>query len=340
MEKIKVQDSVGTVLIHDMTQIIPGVIKGPRFHKGHVIREEDIPVLLSMGKEHIFVWDQTPGLIHENEAAEHLAQAVSGPGLVLDEPKEGKITITAAHDGLLYSSEEGILALNTLDGVILATLHNHYPVKKGEKVAGTRVVPLMIDEKVIIAAEEIVGSFSHPILDVRPLKHLKVGIVVTGSEVFHGRIKDKFGPVLREKVQNWGSVVLDLTMASDDVELIQSSIQNQLNKGAEMILVSGGMSVDPDDVTPAAIKGMGAELITYGAPVLPGAMFMLAYLGDVPIMGLPGCVMYSKNTVFDLVAPRLLTGERLTRLDIVKLGHGGLCLDCAVCTYPRCSFGK
>jgi len=340
MEKIKVQDSVGAILIHDMTQIIPGVIKGPRFHKGHIIREEDIPVLLSMGKEHIYVWDQIPGLIHENDAAERLALAVSGPGLVLDEPKEGKINLTAAYDGLLYASEEGILALNSLEGVILATLHNHYPVKKGEKIAGTRVVPLMIDERVIIEAEEIVGSYSHPILDVRPLKHLKVGIVVTGSEVFHGRIKDKFGPVLREKVENWGSVVLDQTMASDDVELIQSSIQNQLDKGAEMILVSGGMSVDPDDLTPAAIKGMGAELITYGAPVLPGAMFLLAYLGDIPIMGLPGCVMYSKNTVFDLVAPRILTGERLTRLDIVKLGMGGLCLDCAVCTYPRCSFGK
>lgn len=340
MEKIKVQDSVGAILIHDMTQIIPGVIKGPRFRKGHVVREEDIPVLLSMGKEHIFVWDQTSGLIHENEAAERLARAVSGSGLVLDEPKEGKINLTAAHDGLVYASEEGILALNTLEGVILATLTNHYPVKKGDKIAGTRVVPLMIDEKVIIEAEETVGSFSNPILDVRPLKHLKVGIVVTGSEVYHGRIQDKFGPVLRQKVENWGSVVIEQALASDDVPLIQSSIQNQLNMGAEMILVSGGMSVDPDDVTPAAIKEMGAKLITYGAPVLPGAMFMLAYLGNVPIMGLPGCVMYSKKTIFDLVAPRLLTGERLSRHDIIKLGMGGLCLECPVCTYPHCSFGK
>ena len=340
MEKIKVQDAVGAILIHDMTQIIPGVIKGPRFRKGHVVREEDIPVLLSMGKEHIFVWDQTPGLIHENEAAERLAQAISGPGIVLDEPKEGKITLTAAHDGLVYSSEEVILTLNTLEGVILATLHNHYPVKKGDKIAGTRVVPLMIEEKLIIEAEEIVGSYSSPILDVRPLKHLKVGIVVTGSEVYHGRIQDKFGPVLRAKVESLGSVVLEQVLASDDVSLIQSSIKDQLNNGAEMILVSGGMSVDPDDVTPAAIKGMGAELITYGAPVLPGAMFMLAYLGEVPIIGLPGCVMYSKKTIFDLVAPRMLTGERLTRLDILKLGVGGLCLECPVCTYPRCSFGK
>lgn len=340
MEKIKVQDSVGAVLIHDMTQIIPGVVKGPRFRKGHIVREEDISVLLSMGKEHVYVWDPTPGLIHENEAAERLAHAVSGSGLILDEPKEGKVTLTAAHDGLLYASEDGIWALNTLEDIILATLHKHYPVKKGDKVAATRVVPLMIDEKVVLEAERIVQTFSNPILDVRPLKQLKVGIVTTGSEVYHGRIQDKFGPVLRSKIEGWGSVVLDQTFASDDVPLIQSCIQKHLNQGAEMILVSGGMSVDPDDVTPTAIKEMGAELITYGAPVLPGAMFLLAYIGDVPIMGLPGCVMYSKTTAFDLFAPRLLTGERLSRLDIVKLGHGGLCLDCPVCTYPHCSFGK
>lgn len=340
MEKIKVKDSVGAILIHDMTQIIPGVSKGPRFRKGHIIREEDIPVLLSMGKEHIYVWDQTPGLIHENEAAERLAQAVAGPGLLLGEPKEGKVNLTAAYDGLLYSSVDGILALNTLENVILSTLHNHYPVKKGEVVAGTRVVPLMIDESVIKEAEGIAESFSEPILEVRRLKPMKVGIVTTGSEVYHGRIQDKFGPVLRAKVENWGSEVIAHTLANDDVAFIQFSIRDQLNQGAEMILVSGGMSVDPDDVTPTAIKEMGAELITYGAPVLPGAMFLLAYMGDVPIMGLPGCVMYSKTTAFDLIAPRLMTGERLNRTDIVKLGSGGLCLNCPVCIYPRCSFGK
>lgn len=340
MEKIKVQDSVGAVLIHDMTQIIPDVVKGPRFRKGHVIQEEDIPVLLSMGKEHVFVWDQTPGLIHENEAAERLAHAVSGPGLTLSGPKEGKITLIATLDGLLYASEDGILALNMLQNVIVSTLHNHYPVKKGDKIGGTRVVPLMIDEKVILEAERIAHTFSAPLLEVRPLKHFKVGIVTTGSEVYHGRIQDKFGPVLKSKVENWGSVVLTQAFASDDIPMIQNAIRDQLNQGADMILVSGGMSVDPDDVTPTAIKEMGAELITYGAPVLPGSMFLLAYIGKVPIMGLPGCVMYSKTTVFDLVATRLLAGERLSRFDIVKLGHGGLCLDCPVCTYPHCSFGK
>jgi molybdenum cofactor synthesis domain-containing protein len=265
---------------------------------------------------------------------------VSDSRLILEEPKEGKVTLTAAYDGLLYVSEDDILALNTLEYIIISTLHNHRPVKKGDKIAGTRVVPLMIDEKVILEAERISQTFSTPILEVRPLKPLKVGIVTTGSEVYHGRIQDKFGPVLRAKIEGWGSVVLDQTFASDDVPLIQSCIQDHLNQGAEMILVSGGMSVDPDDVTPTAIKEMGAELITYGAPILPGAMFLLAYIGDVPIMGLPGCVMYSKTTAFDLFAPRLLTGERLSRLDIVKLGVGGLCLDCPTCTYPQCSFGK
>lgn len=340
MQKIRVQDAVGSVLIHDMTQIVPGESKGPRFHKGHVVKEEDIPVLLSMGKEHIYVWDQTPGLIHENEAAERLAKAISGPGIRLEAPKEGKVNLIADADGLLYASEEGILALNSLEYIILATLHSYRPVRSGQKLAGTRVVPLMIDEKVILEAERIASTYSEPILQIKSLKHWKVGIVTTGSEVYHGRIQDKFGPVLFKKVEEWGSEVIGQTFASDNITMIQERIHEHLTKGAEVILVTGGMSVDPDDVTPTAIKEMGAELITYGSPILPGAMFLLAYLNGVPIMGLPGCVMYSKTTIFDLVTPRIFTGERLSRRDIAKLGHGGLCLDCKVCTYPHCSFGK
>ena len=340
MKRIKIQDAIGSTLIHDITLIVPGVYKGPRFRKGHVVQKEDVPVLLNMGKEHIYVWDQIPGLIHENEAAQRLARAAAGDGLLLDEPREGKITFTAAYDGLFYASENDFLALNLLDGVVLSALPNHYPVQAGAKVAGTRVVPLMIDEKIIVQAEEIAANCRSEILEIRRLKPLKTGIVITGNEIYQGRIEDRFGPVLRAKVESWGSVVLSEVLGSDDVDLIQNNIREQIEKGAEMILVSGGMSVDPDDVTPAAIKGLGAEIITYGAPVLPGAMFMLAYLGDIPIMGLPGCVMYAKETVFDLVAPRILTGERLERKDIVKMGLGGLCLECPVCTYPRCSFGK
>lgn len=340
MEKIRVENAVGCVLIHDMTQIIPGEKKGVRFPKGHIVKEEDISVLLSMGKEHVYVWSQSEELIHENEAAERLAKAVAGPGLQLSEPHEGKINLTAEYPGLLYADEEGILALNSLEYIVLATLHSHRPVKAGDKVAGTRVVPLMIEEEIVLEAERIAKEIGAPLLRVRPLRSWKVGVVTTGSEVYHGRIKDKFGPVLKAKIEGWGSQVVGQSFADDDVPMIQARIRDHVAAGAEMVLVTGGMSVDPDDVTPSAIKGMGAELVTYGAPVLPGAMFLLAYLDGIPVMGLPGCVMYSKTTVFDLVAPRILTGERITKRDIAQLGHGGLCLECPVCTYPHCPFGK
>ncbi len=340
MQKIRVQDAVGSVLIHDMTQIIPGESKGPRFRKGHVVREEDIPILLSMGKENIFIWDRTSGLIHEDTAAERLAKAVAGPGIIFGKPTEGKVALSAVYSGLLYANEAGILALNSIENVVLATLHHLRPVQQNQALAGTRVIPLMINEEVILEAERVASTFHEPILQVRPLKHRKVGIVTTGSEVFHGRIPDKFGPVLRSKVENWGSEVMGQSFATDNIPMIQQKISEHLTNGAEIILVTGGMSVDPDDVTPTAIKEMGAELITYGSPVMPGSMFLLAYLNDIPIVGLPGCVMYAKTTVFDLVAPRIFIGEKLTRLEIAKLGHGGLCLECPICTYPDCSFGK
>ncbi|MDR3543372.1 MAG: molybdopterin-binding protein [Desulfosporosinus sp.] len=340
MQKIRIEDALGSVLMHDLTQIIPGQVKDARFRKGHIVEEEDIPVLLSMGKEHLFVWDQVPGLIHEDEAAIRLAKLVAGQRISLSEPKEGKVNLIAEENGLLYALEDGILTLNSLEYIVLATLHNHTLVTKGQKIAGTRVVPLMIDEKIILSAENAAREFKEPILQVRPLQSKKVGIVITGSEVYNGRIQDKFGPVLHSKVTEWGSVVIGQSYANDNTEMIKVQINEHIKNGAEMILVTGGMSVDPDDVTPTAIKESGAEIVTYGAPVLPGAMFLLAYLGDIPIMGLPGCVMYARTSVFDLVVTRILAGERLTRKDIVKYGHGGLCLECKTCIYPNCSFGK
>ena len=340
MQRIRVEDAVGTVLMHDMTEIIPGKSKGPRFRKGHVVRNEDIPVLLQMGKQHIYVWDQMPGLVHEDEAAWRLATAVSGPGIELSAAKEGKITLKATQKGLIYVLTDALLALNCLEYISVSTLHSHRPVEAGQSLAGARVVPLMVEERIIAEAERLAASYSEPIIQVRPLHSFKIGIVTTGSEVYHGRIQDKFGPVLKQKVTEWGSQVIGQLFADDDISMIQGKISEHLQAGAEMILVSGGMSVDPDDVTPSAIKEMGAELVTYGSPVLPGAMFLLAYLDGVPILGLPGCVMYSATTVFDLIAPRLLTGEKLGRLDIARLGHGGLCMECPQCTYPHCGFGK
>jgi molybdenum cofactor synthesis domain-containing protein len=337
MKKIRTQEAVGAVLYHDITQIIPGKSKGRAFKKGHIIREEDIPVLLSLGKDNIYVWEKTEGMLHENEAATRLMNLTAGEGLVFSEIKEGKIDFIAEADGLLKVDKHALLKLNSLGEMVLVTLHNNMTVKKGQKVAGTRVIPLMIEEEKIVKAEEIIKD---KIVKVVPIKPKKVGIVTTGNEVFYGRIKDAFGPVIKRKVEEFGCEVLGQVFMPDDAAQITEAVNSWIAQGAEMVVCTGGMSVDPDDVTPTAIKNTGAELVTYGAPVLPGSMFLLAYKGDTPIMGLPGCVMYNNRTILDLVLPRVLADEKLTKADIAAYGHGGLCMECEVCRFPNCNFGK
>lgn len=337
MKSIKVQDAIGTILCHDITQIIPGKFKGVAFKKGHIVIAEDIKVLLSLGKENIYVWEHEEGTLHENDAAIRLKNLTAGEGLIFSDIKEGKIDFIAAEDGLLKVDKEALFELNSLEEIILATLHNNTPVKKGQKVAGTRVIPLVIQEEKIKIAEKLIKE---KIVKIIPIKGKKLGIVTTGSEVYAGRIKDAFGPMIIKKAEEYDCQVLGQTMLPDDLNRITEAINKWISKGAEIVICTGGMSVDPDDVTPIAIKNTGAELITYGAPVLPGAMFLLAYKESIPILGLPGCVMYSKRTVFDLVFPRILAGERLNKHDIAVLGHGGLCMNCSECRFPNCGFGK
>jgi molybdenum cofactor synthesis domain-containing protein len=338
MKKIPVNEAVGSVLCHDITQIIPGVVKDIAFKKGHIILEEDIPLLLSIGKENLYVWEKKEGYLHENYAAERLRALTAGDGLTFSEVKEGKINFIADYPGLLTINTKLLYQLNSLGEIILVTLHNNYPVKKGQKVAGTRVIPLVIEEDKMKRAEDLIGT--QKIVNIHPFIPMKVGIVTTGSEVFKGRIKDAFGPVIRRKVAEYGCEVLGQSIISDDENNITKAIEEWIDKGAEMVICTGGMSVDPDDVTPTAIQKTGAEIITYGAPVLPGAMFLLAYKGEIPILGLPGCVMYSRTTIFDLVLPRILTNEKLRFADIAAYGHGGLCNECEECKYPDCAFGK
>ncbi|MBZ9606778.1 molybdopterin-binding protein [Clostridium estertheticum] len=338
MKKIPVRKSVGSVLCHDITQIVPGVVKDRAFKKGHVIKEEDIQLLLSLGKGNIYVWEEKQGYLHENDAAERLRCLTAGVGLTFSEVKEGKINFIAEYDGLLIINTKLLYGLNSLGEIILATLHNNYPVKKGQKVAGTRVIPLVIEEDKIKKAEELIGDAK--IVSIIPYAPMKVGIVTTGNEVYHGRIKDAFGPVIRSKVEEYGCEVLGQAILSDDENKITEAVDAWIEQGAEMVICTGGMSVDPDDVTPTAIQNTGAEIVTYGLPVLPGAMFLLAYKGNIPILGLPGCVMYSKRTIFDLVLPRVLAKEKLSFADIAAYGHGGLCMECEECRYPDCTFGK
>jgi len=338
LKKIQARDAIGSVLCHDMTIIIPGVKKGPEFRKGHVVKEEDIPVLLSMGKTHVYVWEKKEDELHENDAAIRLGAICMDEHMYGSEIKEGKINIHAKIDGLLRVDVKTLEAINSLEDIMIATRHNCFPIKKGDKLAGTRVIPLVIHENKIIEAESIAGESA--LLSIHSYKPFKIGIVTTGSEVYHGRIKDAFGPVIKEKAEEYNVEIIRQIIADDDVTQITESIDTLIGEGANFIVCTGGMSVDPDDLTPTSIKNTGADIISYGAPVLPGAMFLLAYKGDIPIIGVPGCAMYSKRTIFDLVFPRLLTGEKLTKKDLAKYGHGGLCLNCDICTFPACSFGK
>ncbi len=339
MKTVPVQEAVGMVLCHDITKIVPGEFKGRAYAKGHVIKEEDIEELLKIGKEHIYVWDLPVGCLHEDEAAERIARAARGSGIELTTPNQGKIELRAAFDGLLTVNKEVLAKVNSLEGVALATRRSNLAVARGQVVAGTRVIPLVIEEELIECVERFCRE-SRGILRVKPFRPLKVGLVTTGSEVFHGRIKDKFAPVIERKLEKFSSKIFRQINVTDDVQQISAAILELVAQGAEAVCVSGGMSVDPDDVTPTGIRNTSAEVITYGVPVLPGSMFMLAYLGSVPIMGLPGCVMYERTTIFDLVLPQIVAGERIERRDLVNLGYNGLCLACDDCRYPMCPFGS
>lgn len=341
MKLIRTQDAVGHVLCHDLTRIVKDVCKGPAFRKGHVVQEEDIPLLLSMGKEHLYVWEMQEGMLHENEGAERLYQIAAGsdPLFAPTPVKEGKIEVIAQMDGLLLVDQARLKAVNALGELMIATRHGHLPVKKGDKLAGTRVIPLIIAEEKLNRAQELAGD--RPILSLHPFHAKKVGIVTTGSEVQKGLITDTFTPVLVDKVAEYGGTVMGHTLPGDDSAAITADILALHEQGAELILCSGGMSVDPDDKTPLAIKNSGARVVSYGAPVLPGAMLMVAYLPDgTPVVGLPGCVMYAKRTVFDLILPLLVADVPVTAEDLAAMGHGGLCLNCPTCHYPNCGFGK
>ena len=323
MREIKVEDAVGKILCHDVTQIVRGVVKDAKFRKGHIITEADIPELLKLGKENIYVREnEDDSKLHENDAAEILRQITQGENLLAGEVKEGKIELKATCDGVFHVDAEKLNAINDVSEICIATVQNKIPVRKNKSVAGMRVIPLVIDKAKMARVKEIAGDV--PLMKIAPYKKFKVGLVVTGSEIFHGRIEDTFTPVIESKLKTFGLQVDARRISDDSKDMTREKISELLNLGMEMILCTGGMSVDPDDRTPAAIKSTGASVVTYGVPVLPGAMFMLAYLDDVPIMGLPGCVMFCSKTVFDMILPRILTGEKLTRRDFTTLGVGGL----------------
>ena len=339
MKLIKTIEAEGQVLCHDLTQIIKGEYKDARFRKGHIVTKEDIPVLLSMGKEHLYVWEMQEGILHENDAAERLAALCRNGNMSQTSAKEGKIELKADIDGYFTVDTERLNDINMLEDIMIATRHGNTAVHKGDKLCGTRIIPLVIEEERLNKAEDICGK--EPLLTLHPYKIKTAGVITTGSEVFKGLIKDTFTPVIKEKLSAYGVEAKEHIITDDGIENIKNAIKDMRSRGVGMICVTGGMSVDPDDNTPGAIKQSGARIVSYGAPVLPGAMFLMGYFDDgTPVMGLPGCVMYAGATIFDLILPRVCAGIEVDKKHIASFGNGGLCLGCSKCHYPICPFGK
>ncbi|MFA9375278.1 MAG: molybdopterin-binding protein [Lachnotalea sp.] len=339
MRLIKTTEAEGHIICHDMTQIIKGVTKDAIFRKGHVVTKEDIPILLSIGKDNLYVWEKDDTMYHEDDAAQILYEMCENDYMKPSAVKEGKIEVLADIDGYFNVDIDRLDKVNSLGEMMIATRHSGVPVKKGDKLAGTRIIPLVIEKTKMKIAKETAGN--KPLFEIKPFVNKKVGIVTTGNEVFYGRIQDAFGPVIREKLSEYDVEVLGQKIIGDNAKEIMQAILDFIGQGAELVICTGGMSVDPDDTTPTAIKETGAEIISYGAPVLPGAMFLMAYMPKgIPIMGLPGCVMYAKRTIFDLVLPKVMCNVTVTKKWLASLGNGGLCLNCEICTFPNCGFGK
>ena len=338
MKKIKVEYAVGHTLCHDMTWISDGK-KGVMLCRGHVIEPDDIPRLLDIGKSHIYVWEPEKDEVHEDDAALAAAGAACGPGVTYDEtPSEGKILMYAALRGLFCVNSEALRKINTVGDYTIACLPGLTEVEKGSKLGGIRIVPLVTKQENLEAAVKIAKDGS-PIFTVRPYKKLKSCVIITGSEVFFGRIQDKFEPIMRKKLDRFGAEFLGAVKCPDDLDMILKAIADFKTQGAELILLTGGMSVDPDDLTPLAIRGSGARIVTQGMPMQPGNMLTIAYLGETAVIGVPGASMHFPVTSLDVFLPRIFAGITISPDDIPGLGEGGFCSNCKTCTYPRCYFG-
>ena len=337
MKKVRVEEAVGQALCHDITAMVPG-FKGALFKRGHVVAEEDIDTLLDIGKKHIYVGDMEPGMMHEEDCARRLAGMTGIDGAHFEGPSEGKMMLISDMQGMFRVDTDLLRKINTIGDITIATLPDHYRVEVGDKLASMRIVPLFTDEAQIIKAEQMCEE--KKLIDLLPYKPLKTGVIITGSEIYNGRTKDRFEPVVRKKLSYYPGEIIDVRICDDDKGMILDTAGELLEKGADFLIFTGGMSVDPDDLTPGAIRELGAKIIRYGVPSQPGNMTLVAYLEDKPILGVPGAAIHLPTTVFDVLLPQIYTGLRLTEEDLTRLGDGGLCQLCEGCHYPNCTFGR
>jgi molybdopterin biosynthesis enzyme len=339
LRKVKINEAIGMVLGHDVTKVVPGKFKGPVFRRGHIIKTEDLPELLSIGKEHIYVIDLKEGEVHEEEAAICIANAIGGSNVEFSTPKEGRVNLIAKVHGLLKINVALLNEINSLEEILVATLHNNTVCHQGMIVAGTKIVPLYTTDAKLGEIEKLCRT-KGKVVEIKPILKNKVGVVITGNEIYKGIIQDKFGKVIRKKCEALCSTICYQVIVPDDADIIAKAIKEAKTKGSDIIVVCGGLSVDPDDVTVEGVRQSGALIVAYGAPVMPGAMFLYAMLDDIPILGAPAAVSYNPSTILDIILPRVLCGEKLSRKDIIEFGHGGLCLNCEKCSFPVCPFGK
>lgn len=337
MKKVYVADAIGMTLCHDITAMRDG-FKGAAFKRGHMITEADVPKLLDLGKRYIFVWEDNAGEIHEDDCARRMAAMAPVADAHYSEPAEGKVLLFADQPGMFRVDTELLREINAIGDITISTLPDHYPVQSGARLASMRIVPLVTQESQIIQAETLCKQ--RKLLDLLPYQHKKVGVVITGSEIYTGRIKDKFEPVVRAKMAKYPSEIVGITICDDDLEMIVSAAKNHLQNGADFLIFTGGMSVDPDDLTPSAVRQLGADIITHGVPSQPGNMTLVAYLGNIPVLGVPGAAISMPTTIFDVLLPQIFAGQKLTKAELIKLGDGGLCQVCKSCHFPNCSFGR
>ncbi len=337
MKKVSVREAVGLKLCHDVTAMRDG-FKGPAFKRGHVIREEDIEELLNIGKKYIFIYEEEAGEIHEEDCALRMAAMALVEGAHYTDVSEGKVQLIADRRGMFRVNTRLLNRINSIGDITITTLPDHYPVEAGARLASMRIVPLTTKETQIIEVEKMCAE--EKLLDLLPYKERKIGVVITGSEVYSGRIRDKFEPVVREKMKRYPAEIIGVTICDDDMGMITGAAEKLLADGADFLIFTGGMSVDPDDLTPGAIRRLGAEIVSHGVPSQPGNMTLAAYIGDVPVLGVPGAAISLPTTIFDVLLPQIFTGLRITREDLVRLGDGGLCQLCGTCHFPNCTFGR
>lgn len=337
MKKIRIQDAVGMELCHDITEMNDGY-KGVAFKRGHIIQVSDIEHMLRIGKQHVFVWEEQAGEIHEDDCARRLAAMAPVKGAHYTDPAEGKVLLIADQRGMFRVNRRLLNKVNSIGDITVCTLHDHYPVEAGARLASMRIVPLVTKEEQILEAEQLCRDGS--LLRLLPYQHKKIGVIITGSEVYHGRIQDRFEAVVRSKMKQYPGEIMGITLCDDDLDMIVHAAQEYLEKGADFLIFTGGMSVDPDDLTPTAIRQLGADIISHGVPAQPGNMTLVAYLGDIPILGVPGAAIKLPATVFDVLLPQIFAGEKISREELVNLGDGGLCQMCRSCHWPNCTFGR